>query len=78
MNHKDVAKTKIFAKEMEQLDLNKAHELFKQHKDYKYLLNQPIDSYTMSLRVRYPYQATLSISKVKSTNTEEQKDDDEI
>lgn len=59
---------------MENLTLDKAHELFKQQEKYKDLIKEPVEAYKMKLRVQYPYKAAFSMSKIIQNKV----DDDDI
>ena len=49
---------------MLELDVIKALELLKQHENYNsFMNNKDIDSYTFSIKVRYPYNASLMLKK---------------
>jgi hypothetical protein len=58
---------------MLELDEIKALELLKKHQNYNsFMNNNEIDSYTFSIQIRYPYQATLFLKKKANAMSNEE------
>jgi hypothetical protein len=58
---------------MLELDEIKALDLLKKHQNYNsFINNNEIDSYTVSIQIRYPNQATLFLKKKVNTTSNEE------